>query len=81
MTELVIRSKAEKNFLNFKLICVTTTSCIVKFQAINPFENASIDASEWRYETEQRLEVIEFSLGQTTTQPDVEPTQPPTDCP
>ena len=45
------------------------------------FENASIDASEWRYETEQRLEDIESSLGQTTTQPDVEPTQPPTDCP
>ena len=45
------------------------------------FENASIDASEWRYDTEQRLEAIESSLGQTTTQPDVEPTQPPTDCP
>ena len=45
------------------------------------FENASFDASEWRYDTELRLEAIEASLGQTTTQPDVEPTEPPTDCP
>jgi archaellum component FlaC len=45
------------------------------------FENASFEASEWRYDTEQRLETIEASLGQTTTQPDVSTTQSPTECP
>ena len=45
------------------------------------FENASFEASEWRYDTEQRLDTIEASLGQTTTQPDVTTTQSPTECP
>ena len=45
------------------------------------FQNESSDASEWRGETEDRLDEIDAILGQTTTQPDVEPTQPPTDCP
>ena len=45
------------------------------------FRLASVDASEWRYETENRLETIESNLGQTTTQPDIEPTQPPQTCP
>ena len=45
------------------------------------FRNESSDASEWRDETEGRLDEIDAILVQTTTQPDVEPTQPPTDCP
>ena len=45
------------------------------------FEYAKINASEWSEDIETRVEAIEISLGQTTTQPDVEPTQPPTGCP
>jgi len=45
------------------------------------FEDALIVTKEWQNKTDDRLDAIESSLGQTTTQPDVEPTQPPTDCP
>ena len=49
MTFLLITSKAEKNFLNLKLICVTTSSCIVKFQATNSIEIASIQSAYLNY--------------------------------
>ena len=49
MTCLIISSKAQKNFLNFKLICVASTIDKVKFQATNPFDIASIQSAYLNY--------------------------------
>ena len=45
MTFLSIISKAKKNFLNFKLICLASTIWKVKFQAINSFDIAFIETA------------------------------------
>ena len=45
MAFLLIISKAEKNFFNFKLICVASTIEKVEFQTINSFDIATIDSA------------------------------------
>ena len=45
MAILIIMSKAEKNFLYSKLICLASAIIKVKFQATNPFYIATIDST------------------------------------
>ena len=49
ITFLLISSKAEKNFLYFKLISVARSPRKVKFQAINSFDIATIDSAYLNY--------------------------------
>ena len=49
MTFLIISSKAEKNFLYFKLISIASTKIKIKFQATNSLEIASIQSAYLNY--------------------------------
>ena len=49
MTFLIIKSKAEKKFLYFKLISSTSCPSKVEFQATNSFDNASIESAYLNY--------------------------------